>query len=162
MILSQTAEYGLRAVIHLAGRHGADVTSLDELSASLDIPASYLSKTLQALVQAGVLFSVRGRRGGFSLATEPSRLSLADVIDSFEDRRRERKCLLGNAVCSDRTACAAHASWKETAAGVDQLLQVDDGGGSDGRLRAQESVAFTARCQRAHSSSRGAAGMNAS
>ena len=37
------------------------------------------------------------------------------MVGEFDDVDRRRQCLLGNPVCSDRTACAAHGQWKQAA-----------------------------------------------
>ena len=113
-MLSQTAEYALRAVLYLAARGEAGAVGVEAMAGELGIPPSYLSKTCQVLVRHGVLESVRGRSGGFRLAMAPERLQLACVVDPFEDETERRHCLLGRATCSDQHACAAHASWKAT------------------------------------------------
>ena len=82
------------------------------------VPPSYLAKTLQVLVRAKVLRSVRGRKGGFSLAATPERLLLSRIIAPFDSLTERRHCLLGRPECSDRTACVAHHAWKITAAHI--------------------------------------------
>jgi Rrf2 family iron-sulfur cluster assembly transcriptional regulator len=119
-MLSQTAEYALRAVFYLAEHGGADPqpTRADEIAGNLGIPANYLSKTLQSLVKQRVLHSVRGPRGGFRLARPPEQITLFDVIAPYGDLDADRKCLLGRPECSDRNPCPAHHAWKQTS---DQL-----------------------------------------
>ena len=113
-MLSQTAEYALRAVLYLAER-GAEPVRVEEMGDALGIPNSYLSKTLQTLVRARILHSQRGRHGGFQLAIAPQDLPLMRVIAPFDPIVERRYCLLGRGKCSDSTACAAHAAWKSTA-----------------------------------------------
>lgn len=115
MLLSQTGEYALRAVLYLAA-HGTDrAVQVAEMARALDLPQNYLSKTLHQLARAGVLASTRGKSGGFRLAVAPDRLALARIVAPFGDIEDRRRCLLGRATCSDRTACAAHTRWKEVA-----------------------------------------------
>ena len=111
MILSQTAEYALRAVLHLA-EHGAErPIAVGELAEALDVPRNYLSKTLHQLSRAGLLTSTYGPGGGFRLATTPDRLTLEAVVAPFEETGR-RHCLLGRARCADNNPCQAHEHWK--------------------------------------------------
>jgi Rrf2 family protein len=114
-VLSHTAEYALRAVLHLAGLPAGRRVRVEEIATVLGLPANYLSKTLQALARAGVLTATRGPGGGFALAVPATELTLHDVVSAFDRPVDERRCLLGNPTCSDRTACAAHATWKATA-----------------------------------------------
>lgn len=122
-MLSQTAEYALRAVVFLAQRTDPAPLRVDAIAAALGIPANYLSKTLQVLVRARVLESQRGPHGGFRLAIAPRDLPLMRVVAPFDGVAERRHCLLGNPVCSDHTACAAHTSWKHTAEAVERFFR---------------------------------------
>jgi Rrf2 family protein len=114
VILSQTAEHALRAVLYLAQQDGEQLARVHEIAAELEIPRNYLSKILHTLARSGILASTRGKTGGFRLAVEPGRLPLIDIVREFDDVTDRRQCLLGRPVCSDRTACAAHQRWKDT------------------------------------------------
>ncbi len=121
-MLSQTAEYALRAVLYLAERPHARAVRVEEISAALGIPANYLAKTLATLVRSGVLGSLRGPHGGFRLAAAPQDVPLLRVIAPFDDIGTRRHCLLGNPECSDDGACSAHGAWKQTAAQVERFF----------------------------------------
>lgn len=116
-MLSNTGEYALRAVIHLAEREGSGPVRVDDVAADLDVPRNYLSKILHALVKRGILASLRGPKGGFELAVPSSLVSLYDVVEPFEDMER-RMCLLGRSECSDETPCSVHGRWKGVATEV--------------------------------------------
>jgi len=118
MILSQTAEYALRAVVLLADRDTDEPARVGELADALEIPQNYLSKTLNALARTGVLASMRGKGGGFRLARAADQITLLQVIDPFDHFSTGRSCLMGKGECSDTNSCAAHATWKEVAAKV--------------------------------------------
>lgn len=115
-MLSQTAEYALRAVLFVA-EHEAEEGSIrvGRMADALGIPANYLAKTLHALARAGVLTSGRGPTGGFRLAAPAGETTLGEVVAPFDQIEQRRQCLLGNPVCSDRHACAAHVHWKQVA-----------------------------------------------
>lgn len=111
-MLSQTAEYALRAVLYLADREDAGPASVDELAERLEVPRNYLSKILHRLAREGVLVSARGKGGGFRLAGDPHGLSLLQVVGPFDTMTGERRCLLGRPQCSDRSPCPAHNQWR--------------------------------------------------
>ena len=113
-MLSQTAEYALRAVLYVA-QHGDRLVQAGEMAQALRIPRNYLSKIAHALAREGVLESTRGKSGGFRLAHAPDRLYVAQVVSPFDRLGEVRHCLLGRTQCSDRTACAAHSRWKDVA-----------------------------------------------
>ena len=122
MVLSQTAEYALRAVLFLAGPASGRTASVEEIAGALDIPSSYLSKILQQLQRATIVAAWRGRSGGYRLAVAADRLRLARILNVFEGDGAQRHCLLGRGPCSDRTACPAHSAWKETAEQAEQFF----------------------------------------
>lgn len=123
-ILSQTAEHALRAVLYIAARGGdAELIKIDEIVGELHMPRNALSKTLHTLARAGVLVSERGPYGGFRLADAADRLPLARVIAPFGSVGQERQCLLGRVVCSDRSPCAAHATWKSVSEQLSAFFQ---------------------------------------
>lgn len=122
-MLSQTAEYALRAVLYVA-QHGTDrLVQVNEMAEALHIPRNYLSKIVHALVREGVLRSTRGKSGGFRLAAAPERLYVVQVVAPFGGVGEQRHCLLGQAQCRDRNPCAAHARWKQVADHVAEFFR---------------------------------------
>jgi Rrf2 family protein len=114
-MLSQTAEYALRAVLYLAEQANDRTVRVGEMAQALRIPRNYLSKILHLLGRAGVLTSTRGKTGGFRLAVPAEHLRLSAIIAPFDRVDEQRRCLLGRPQCRDRTACTAHSRWKEVA-----------------------------------------------
>ncbi len=121
-MLSQTAEYALRAVLHLA-EHDEGPVRAGDMARALGIPPNYLSKTMNALVRAGVLTSGRGPAGGFRLARAADKVPLQEVVAPFDAVVHGRQCLLGRPTCTDRNPCAAHESWKKTSDAVNDFFR---------------------------------------
>ncbi len=113
-MLSGTAEYALRAVVHLARQPPGATVRADDLAQAVDVPRNYLGKVLHELVRGGVLRSSRGKRGGFQLAIAPDALSLLEIVSLFDRLDGQRRCLLGRAECSDLAPCPMHHRWKAT------------------------------------------------
>lgn len=93
-MLSQTVEYALRAVVHLATQPGKPATT-EEVAARTRVPAAYLAKILQGLARAGLVRSQRGVGGGVTLARDPAGLTILEVISAVEPIRRINSCPLG-------------------------------------------------------------------
>jgi Rrf2 family protein len=112
-LLSDTAEYALRAVLYIA-QHDADGPVRAKVVAdSLDVPRNYLSKILHVLAREGILTSTRGGTGGFRLAHDPEELRLDSVVEPFEEIDPARTCILGRPECSEGDPCRAHMAWRE-------------------------------------------------
>lgn len=112
-MISKTAEYALRAALFLAGQPRGETVRAADIADGLRVPANYLSKILHTLGRAGIVHSERGRHGGFQLAHPPDELSLARVIEPFDEFNERSTCLLGRSRCSDGNPCAAHQQWKD-------------------------------------------------
>jgi len=110
-MLSATSEYALRAVLMLACEYGRRPLRADEIADAVGAPRNYMAKTLNALVKNGMATSARGPQGGFQLALPPEKITVAEVIDCFDEPRRRQRCLLGNARCNSDNPCAAHFRW---------------------------------------------------
>lgn len=93
MIISQSAEYALRAAVLLSRAEGSSMTA-QQLADSSRIPPDYLSKILQALRKAGLLTSQRGVNGGFVLAKEPRRTTVLEVVNALDPIERILSCPL--------------------------------------------------------------------
>ena len=121
-MLSDTAEYALRATLYIA-QHATDghLVRTDDVAASLQVPRNYLSKILHILGKEGVVVGVRGPQGGFRLAEDADRIVLARVVEPFDDLK-PRTCILGRARCSDRNPCPAHHRWAGIAATLRQFF----------------------------------------
>lgn len=93
-MLSQTAEYALRAVVWLATDRRRAL-STHEISSVTKVPAGYLSKVLQSLARAGLVVSAPGRQGGFLLTRSADRITVLDVVNALGGVPRIRRCPLG-------------------------------------------------------------------
>ena len=93
-MFSQTVEYALRAVVHLA-HEAPSARTTDQIAAATLVPEAYLSKVLQALGHARIVQSKRGRGGGMFLAKAPSELTILEVVNAVEPIGRIRACPLG-------------------------------------------------------------------
>ncbi|MEQ8849409.1 Rrf2 family transcriptional regulator [Botrimarina sp.] len=105
-MLSQTVEYALRTVVHLAA-NAPDSCTTAQLSDATRAPAAYLSKVIQALVRAGLLQSQRGAGGGVALAVSPQELTILDVVNAVDPIGRIESCPLGIASHGKRL-CPLH------------------------------------------------------
>ena len=109
-MLSSTSDYALRAILFLA-RHDGTARRADEIAQATGAPRNYMAKTLNALAKAGIVSSARGPLGGFTLTAAPDTLTIAQVIDCFDEPRPQRRCLLGSAPCDPAKPCPAHGRW---------------------------------------------------
>ncbi|MFC3101739.1 Rrf2 family transcriptional regulator [Altererythrobacter lauratis] len=79
-MLSQKTRYAIRAMQHLADRHGQGPVPLSEIAETQNIPAKFLTVILSELGRQGLVASQRGRDGGYWLALAPAAITYGDLI----------------------------------------------------------------------------------
>lgn len=95
-LLSQTAEYALRAMVLLAEAGGGPLTT-QSIAQQAKIPTGYLSKILRKLSKGGLLRAQRGIGGGFALCLACEKISALDVVTTVDGGvSRITACPLGN------------------------------------------------------------------
>lgn len=117
-MISQSAEYALRALICLAQSRGAPLTN-QHIAEQSKIPAGYLAKILQALARAGLVSSQRGLNGGSVLTADPAAVTLLDVVRLTDPSRRIETCPLG---IHGTHLCSLHRRLDDAAAAVESAL----------------------------------------
>lgn len=84
MRVSTRGDYGLRALIELAGHFGEGPLQSSEIALRRHIPEHYLDQLLTSLRKAGFIRSIRGPAGGHELVREPATITVRDVIEVLE------------------------------------------------------------------------------
>ena len=84
MRLSHLADYAVVLMTAAARRPAGERLSATALSAETGVPLPTAQKLMGQLANSGLLTSVRGAGGGFSLARPGQEISLADVIEAVE------------------------------------------------------------------------------
>jgi len=80
MKLSTRSTYGMRALVELALASGHGPVSATLIAKRKGLSVAYLEQLLHRLKRQGMIRSVRGPRGGYLLAVDPQRITMADVV----------------------------------------------------------------------------------
>jgi Rrf2 family iron-sulfur cluster assembly transcriptional regulator len=83
--LSRKTLFAIEAVLDIAYHASANPVQSREITRRQGIPRRYLEQVLQNLVRTGVLTGVRGPRGGYRLARERRRITLADIVQVIHE-----------------------------------------------------------------------------
>lgn len=111
MVLSQTAEYAIRAMAAIATLPPGTKIRATELARGTGIPAPYLSKILRRLVLAGLLLSQKGQRGGFSLARPAADIPFIEILEAIDALPSDGRCAFGWGDCDQHRPCPLHGPW---------------------------------------------------
>ncbi|NQX96157.1 MAG: Rrf2 family transcriptional regulator [Erythrobacter sp.] len=66
--------------------------SVDALAEFFEVPSAYLSKQMQLLRRAGIVDSVRGKRGGYRLGKGVDEITLLDIVRAIEGPMPAFRC----------------------------------------------------------------------
>ena len=83
MQLNLFSDYSLRVLIYAAG-HDSRPCTADEVATAYGISRHHLVKVVNGLQHHGYLTTIRGRRGGFTLARPPADINIGAVVRKTE------------------------------------------------------------------------------
>jgi Rrf2 family transcriptional regulator, iron-sulfur cluster assembly transcription factor len=78
--LSKKMLFAIEAVLDIAYHSASEPVQSHQITKRQGIPRRYLEQALQHLVRDNILIGVRGPRGGYRLARERRRISVADIV----------------------------------------------------------------------------------
>jgi Rrf2 family protein len=110
MRLSLAAEFAVRGALVLAERSGQGPVTLEKICSQRNMSRQYLVKIFSSLIKAGIITPVRGKRGGYMLARDPSTITLLEVIEAVEGPISLNLCQRIPPRC-DRIGCALRPVW---------------------------------------------------
>ncbi|MBL8294826.1 MAG: Rrf2 family transcriptional regulator [Bryobacterales bacterium] len=116
--LSKKTQYSLRALYSLARSHRAGPRLIVDLAEQESIPKKFLEQILLGLKSAGFVESKKGRHGGYSLARNPSEITLGEVIRRMEGPLAPLPCASETAYrkcdeCADAETCGTRMVMRE-------------------------------------------------
>lgn len=125
MKISTKGRYGLRAVIDIAVHGENEPVSLSEIAVRQDISISYLEQLIAKLKKAGIVTSVRGAKGGYSLAAPTNMISVGDILRALEGDLSPVNCAEvtehGNP-CKESGQCVTKIVWKRISDSINHAV----------------------------------------
>lgn len=119
---SKKCEYGLQAVLYLSSRQSEVFCSAEEISTELKIPKEFTSKVLQDLTEKGIIFSRKGREGGFKLALKADQIKLIDIVEAIDGLDIFKNCIMGYQNCNGDKKCPVHNEWMKVVTNAYKML----------------------------------------
>jgi Rrf2 family protein len=82
--ISAKADYAIRALAELAADDSERPVKGELLATAQDIPLNFLENILRELRRAGIVRTQRGAEGGYLLARDPAKITLAEILRAVE------------------------------------------------------------------------------
>lgn len=117
MKLTSKGRFAVTALVDLATNTQNDKpTSLSDISLRQNISLSFLEQIFNLLKKNGVVKSVRGPNGGYSLAKKPENVMISQIIEAINEEVKITKCNGIDFGCSSQKhsgKCLTHNLWAE-------------------------------------------------
>lgn len=123
MHITARGDYAVQAMLVIAAASAEEeLVQASALAGEHEIPLSFLQGILLDLVRAGLLFSLRGARGGYRLAKGSADITIGDVLRAVTG---ELTSVRGNPASKTTYAGASarlQSFWMSLSSGVIQIL----------------------------------------
>lgn len=110
-MLSQKAKYAIRALLFLAEQPENEPVLIAEIAERQNVPKKFLELILLELKHNGLVRSLRGKHGGYTLAKRPEAISIGNIIRLIDGPLAPVPCVSKTAYrrcddCPDENTCA--------------------------------------------------------
>jgi len=122
MQVTKTLDYAVRSLTYL-GNEPVGKHSMKEISEHQHIPLNYLAKIMRKLVTRGIVKSMVGPDGGYTLRKPPSDISLRDIYEAIEGEIRIVDCMDKSAICRLHEICPQLPVWDRIQLSMVKILQ---------------------------------------
>ena len=121
MRLTTKGRFAVTAMLDLALHGGDSPVTLAQISDRQKISLSYLEQLFGKLRRGELVESVRGPGGGYHLAREAAKVSIADIVRAVEEPLDSTQCG-GRENCQENQRCMTHDLWEELNSTVQGFL----------------------------------------
>ncbi|HEY9593428.1 MAG TPA: Rrf2 family transcriptional regulator [Spirochaetia bacterium] len=123
MHISYKGDYAIKTILDLSEHFGEEPVTIQELATRSDIPIKFLEQILLALKRGEFVKSRRGKAGGYTLARDPSQISLGDVMRYIDGPIEPVACVNDDYKgCGDMTGCVLRGVWSKVAESTARIV----------------------------------------
>ena len=117
MDVTRRTDYSIRLIAALILNNGKPL-SVREAAEQYEVPYAFARSIQHAMVQAGLIRSLRGAHGGMLLNVDPDDITLFQLIEAVQGPVSVAVCTTDTGWCSRDTQCPFHKVWE----GANELL----------------------------------------
>ena len=123
MKFSTKGRYGLKAMLDLAVHNNEGQVVLKNIAERQGLSENYLEQLFAVLKKAKLVTSIRGSQGGYSLAKDPNRITVGDILRPLEGKLVSTDCVVENGkLCSSEyNCCVTKSVWLKIQDGINDV-----------------------------------------
>ena len=123
MKLSTKSRYGTRLMLDMAQHYQDGPIHLANVAKRQGISVKYLEQIIIPLKKANYIRSVRGPKGGHTLARPPEEITVGGIVALLEDSASLAACSDNPMICERSPVCPTRSIWQEAAQTMFDKLQ---------------------------------------
>lgn len=112
MKMSTKGRYAVRILLSIARYQHNGPVPKKIIAAEEGISADYIEQIIVPLKNAGFAIGIRGVKGGFRLAKEPSDITIFDILSASEGVMKLVDCDQMDCLGRDKNKCASRPVWE--------------------------------------------------
>lgn len=123
--LSSKGEYGVRAMFEIAKDYKSGPVTIKEIARRQGMSVSYLEQLLNKLRKAGLINSLKGPGGGYTLGKKPGDISMGAILSALEGPVAITECLNpahGKPECGLVEKCVTRLLWQSLGKKIEDFL----------------------------------------
>jgi len=114
MQITNQADYALRSMLYIAQYAESQLIPSNKIAEEMQISRIFLSRINSQLVNAGLIRTRRGARGGVMLAKPAADISVYDVVTTIDGPITLIDCIADPESCPLSPDCPYRTFWEET------------------------------------------------
>jgi len=124
MKISTKGHYGVQAMFDLAQHYGEGPISLKSVAERQALSEHYLEQLIAGLRKAGLVKSVRGAQGGYTLSRDPSEIKVGDIVRVLEGPIAPVECVNDDdsEQCMKAEFCITKNVWEKVKDSIEDVL----------------------------------------
>ncbi|MHC4060589.1 MAG: RrF2 family transcriptional regulator [Planctomycetota bacterium] len=123
MKLSTRTRYGIRAILEIAANHGKGPLQTRIIAQRQNISVKYLEQLMAVLKSGGFVRSIRGSKGGYTLAKPPHQIRISELFNALEGPIVTVECVDDESYCANAADCIARQLWTQVQKAIENVLQ---------------------------------------
>ncbi len=121
MKLTTKGRYAVTAMLDLALHYQQGAVTLSDIAKRQGISLSYLEQLFARLRRNGLVDSVRGPGGGYTLAMAPDKITVAQIVITINENIDATRCG-GDRNCQGDERCLTHYLWHSLSERIHDFL----------------------------------------
>lgn len=110
--ISKRADYAVRAMLALGELPPGERTRVKDVASQMGVPEPFLHKIATDLVDAGLIDTQSGPKGGLRLARDARKIDLCQIMEAIEGPICIHMCVQEPKACSRVPICPIHDVWR--------------------------------------------------